>query len=43
MGADRENAIAFIEIVMWENELTGPDKRDKAIEMINKMHVFVRS
>ena len=43
MGADRENAIAFIEVVMWENELTGPDKRDKAIETINKMHVFVRS
>jgi hypothetical protein len=43
MRADRDDAIAFIEIVIWENELTGPDKHDEAIEMINKMHGFVRS
>ena len=43
MRSDRDDAIAFIEIVVWENELTGPDKRDEAIEMINKMHGFVRS
>ena len=43
MRADRDDAIAFIEIVIWENELTGPDKRDEAIEMLNKMHGFVRS
>jgi hypothetical protein len=38
-----DDAIAFIEIVIWENELTWPDKRDEAIDMINKMHGFVRS
>jgi hypothetical protein len=43
MRSDRDDAIAFIEIVIWENELTWPDKRDEAIEMINKMHGFVRS
>jgi hypothetical protein len=43
LRVDRDDAIAFIEIVMWENELTGPDKRDEAIKMINKMHGFVRS
>ena len=28
---------------MWENELTGTNKRDEAIEMINKMRRLVRS
>ena len=43
MRAYRDDAIAFIEIVIWGNGLTRPDKRDEAIEMINKMHGFVRS
>jgi hypothetical protein len=32
MRADQDDAIAFIEIVIWENELTGPDKLDEAIK-----------
>jgi hypothetical protein len=42
MRADRDDVIAFIKFFMWENELTWPDKRDEAIEMINKTHGFVR-
>jgi hypothetical protein len=31
MRSDRDGAIAFIEIEIWENELTGPDKRNKYV------------